>query len=102
MAPSSEQWIASFIGISTLAWWWKIRFVDIFALRFTSLVEMVPRIFSYWLFCVRPLFLSLVPRLIWHCNVVLVDWPRVLHLGDRNYLFFVASNKVGHFIYQLK
>src|SRR4051812_28376969 len=49
-----------------------------------------------------PLFCSSV-GLALQCYIrgVALDF-RVLHLGDRNNCFSVASNKVGHFIYHLK
>ena len=78
MAPSGDQWIAYSIGTSTLAWWWKIRFVDVFALRFLSLVMLEPRNSSWWHLFLRLPSLSIALRLPWHFNVALVVWPRVL------------------------
>src|SRR4051794_17326155 len=49
-----------------------------------------------------PLNCSSVALTLQCCIGGLASSFNVLHLGDGNYRFSVASNKVGHFIYQLK
>ena len=49
-----------------------------------------------------PLNCSSVALALQCCIGGLASGFNVLHLGDRNFRFLVASNKVGHFIYQLR